>query len=165
MFALGVLSATLCIKNSLRLGSDDFLATWGIEFGFFSLCKHLARVCCLADLLVCLPFNLLGCLSARRTRLLPAAVKCLTSVIASSLHLIPGRGYVNSYGDFKSRLPLRSDDLLVTFATSGDVLVAFGCYLWLRVLFCPPFLGSFGRFPGHPWGSCLVVLLVLFAFL
>ena len=153
MFALGILSAIPGIKNSIRLGSDDFLATRGIELGFFSLiCKHPARACCLADLLVCLLFNLLGCLSARRTRLLPAAVKCLTSVIASSLHLIPGRGYVNSYSDFKSRLPLRSDDLLVTFATSGDVLVAL-------------FLGSFGRFPGHPWGSCLVVLLVLFAFL
>ena len=57
LFALGVLSATLCIKNSLRLGPDDFLATWGIERGFFSLCKHPARACCLADLLVCLPFN------------------------------------------------------------------------------------------------------------
>ena len=113
----GILSAIPCNKNSIRLGSDDFLATRGIELGFFSLiCKHPARACCLGDLLVCLLFNLLGCLSARRTRLLPAAVKCLTSVIASSLHLIPGRGYVNSYGDFKSRLPLRSDDLLVTFA-------------------------------------------------
>ena len=57
LFALGVLFTTLCIKNSLSLGSDDFLATLGIEFGFFSLCKHLARVCCLADLLVCLPFK------------------------------------------------------------------------------------------------------------
>ena len=136
LFALEILSATLCIKNSIRLGSDDFLATRGIELGFFSLiCKHPARACCLADLLVCLLFNLLGFLSARRTRLFPAAVKYLTSVIANSLHLIPGRGYVNSYGDFKSRLPQRSDDLLITFATLGDVLVAFGYYLWF-----PPFL-------------------------
>ena len=69
---------------------------------------------------------------------------------------------------------LGSGDLLVTFVNSGDVLVAFGCYVWLRVLLCPPSLGSLfqeppslgiGRFPGHLWGSCLVVLLVLSAFL
>ena len=57
LFALEILSATFCIKNRLRLGPDDFLATWGIERGFFSLCMRPARACCLADLLVCLPFN------------------------------------------------------------------------------------------------------------